>query len=127
MKTLALIATTTLGALVGCSSEESLTEPGHRDTDRGAQSFALAGNSWTQRAAQSFAVFDASAGAAPNSAGQWIVYTFGGREETGVPAVSIGAYNVATNTWSSQQSQVRGFGSNGVAKVGSRLYLTGGH
>jgi hypothetical protein len=126
MKTLALIATAMLGTLAACSSDDTLTQPDSGGSPDAVASFALAHNSWALRAPQNAALFDESAGAAPNSAGQWIVYTFGGREETGNSLVAVGAYNVATDTWSYKQSRVNVFATNGVAKIGTRLYLTGG-
>jgi N-acetylneuraminic acid mutarotase len=65
---------------------------------------------------------------APNSAGQSIVYAFGGTSsDEGGTGKSVKAYNVATNTWSARLSQVGVFNSNGVGKIGSKLYFSGGY
>jgi N-acetylneuraminic acid mutarotase len=63
---------------------------------------------------------------APNPAGQSIVYVFGGETEGGTIGGPVLSYNVATNTWASKRSNVRVSRANGVGKIGSKLYFTGG-
>ena len=69
-----------------------------------------------------------SIGAAPNKAGQWLVYTFGGGGEQECTRQSAMSYNVATDRWG--DSFVDGFVGfsymNGAAKLGARIYTTGG-
>ena len=68
------------------------------------------------------------AGVAANSAGQSILYAFGGTTSgEGGSGFSTRAYNLATNTWTTKTSQVYVFESNGVGKIGSKLYFSGGY
>jgi Kelch motif len=124
MRRFDLLPATTLVALAACTSGNNLTEPGS-SSDR-APSFALASNTWTLKAASHIGVFGSSAGAAPNASGEWIVYKFGGRDGQGGTVWPVEAYNVATNTWTTKSSRVVVFNSNGVGKIGSRLYFSGG-
>jgi hypothetical protein len=92
---------------------------------------ALTSNTWVSRAAYPF-VFGAvglAAGVIPNAQGQSIVYTLGGTDGEGGSGVSIGRYNVATNTWSSKSYEPRiyVFNSNGVGRIGDKLYISGGY
>jgi N-acetylneuraminic acid mutarotase len=65
---------------------------------------------------------------APNTAGQSIVYAFGGTSsDEGGTGKSVKAYNVATNSWTGKLAQVGVFYSNGVGKIGSKLYFSGGY
>jgi N-acetylneuraminic acid mutarotase len=64
---------------------------------------------------------------AHNSAGQSIVYVFGGeRDGLGTIGGRVLSYNVATNTWTYQRSNVPLTRINGVGKIGSKLYFSGG-
>jgi N-acetylneuraminic acid mutarotase len=68
-------------------------------------------------------------GAAPNAAGQWLAYTFGGSDpaddETGFYTYT---YNVATDTWGfgGGFSLIDAANLNGVGKIGNKFYFTGG-
>jgi N-acetylneuraminic acid mutarotase len=65
---------------------------------------------------------------APNSAGQSIVYTFGGTSsDEGGTGLGVRAYNVATNSWTAKSSRVFVYNSNGVGKIGNKLYFSGGY
>jgi hypothetical protein len=65
---------------------------------------------------------------APNSAGQSIVYAFGGTSsDEGGTGKSVKAYNVATDSWTGRLARVGVFYSNGVGKIGSKLYFSGGY
>jgi N-acetylneuraminic acid mutarotase len=65
---------------------------------------------------------------APNSAGQSIVYTFGGTSsDEGGTGLAVRAYNVATDSWTGRSSRVFVYSSNGVGKIGSKLYFSGGY
>ena len=91
---------------------------------------AVVRNSWTSKAAYP-SILGArwpSAGVFPNAAGQHIVYAFGGTDDEGGSGVTIKVYNPATNTWTSQgdEPQVTVFNTNGVGKIGSNLYFSGG-
>jgi len=122
MRRFDLLCPMLLFALAACSSEPTLTGP---ESDQAA-SFALASNSWSLRAAPREPVWASSAGMAPNAAGESIVYKLGGRDNEGGTNWAVEAYNVATNTWSFKSSRVGVFNSNGVGKMGTRLYFSGG-
>jgi N-acetylneuraminic acid mutarotase len=68
-----------------------------------------------------------SAGVAPNPAGQSIVYIFGGTDLEGGTGFRVQAYNAATNAWTFKASRVSVFESNGVGRIGGRLYFSGGY
>jgi N-acetylneuraminic acid mutarotase len=97
-------------------------------------SLAALANSWTPKAPPPYGpdFFGYDLGMAPNSAGQSIAYAFGGCDPEGAfggqcAGHSVQAYNVDTDTWSGRQSQVGVFFSNGIGKIGSRLYFSGGY
>jgi N-acetylneuraminic acid mutarotase len=95
-----------------------------------ALSLAAAANSWTAGAPTPYSdfIYGYDLGMAPNSAGQSIVYAFGGTSsDEGGTGMTVKAYNVATNTWTGKQAQSVVFYSNGVGKIGSRLYFSGGY
>jgi hypothetical protein len=131
-RSLAFHLAITFGALaVAACGEDTL--PSQPDTAGdpapAAPSLAVASNSWTPKApiVGSF-IFGVAAGVAPNSAGQSIVYTFGGTTYDGGSGAVIQAYNVATNTWTGKSRDTRIYvhDLNGVAKIGSKLYFSGG-
>ena len=122
MKRFDLLSLAALVAMAACSSEENLTQP---SSDL-ASSFALASNTWVTKAAPLLGLFGASAAMAPNAAGESIVYKFGGTDGQGGTGWPVEAYNVDTNSWSMKASQVGVFNTNGVGKIGSRLYFSGG-
>ncbi|MEP7176363.1 MAG: kelch repeat-containing protein [Gemmatimonadales bacterium] len=86
---------------------------------------------WVPKAATGYGeeFYGYSLGMAPNSAGQSIVYALGGSyPERGGAGSAVRAYNVATNTWTGGRlSRVGVFYSNGVGKIGSKLYYSGGY
>ena len=51
----------------------------------------------------------------------------GHRPTRAAPGKAVQAYNVATETWTSKSAQVGVYYSNGVAKIGNRLYFSGGY
>ncbi|MGH7526784.1 MAG: Kelch repeat-containing protein [Gemmatimonadales bacterium] len=119
-------------ALLACTSEGGPTQP---DVDgnlvAGAPALAAARNTWTPKAPAPYDAefFGYALGMAPNSAGQSIVYAFGGtlNERGGTPLTPVRAYNVATDTWTARLSRVNAFYSNGVGKIGNKLYFSGGY
>jgi len=125
-----LSATMALG-MVACTSEETPTQPETAgDQSITTSSIALASNSWTAKAPLPDGPFGVSAGMAVNSAGQSIVYTFGGQlpDSPGPGPAGVEAYNVATNTWTSRSAHVQPVTrGNGVGKIGSKLYFSGGY
>jgi N-acetylneuraminic acid mutarotase len=121
----------TLGALgiAACDDSSAPTQPDMPGESAPAMSVAAASNTWTEAPAiyDSY-IYGFDLGSAPNAAGQSIVYAFGGTssDEGGTGKV-VQAYNVATETWTPKSAQVGVFYSNGVAKLGSKLYFTGGY
>jgi hypothetical protein len=117
--------------LAACSESSGPTEPETGvNPAASASSVALASNTWAPRAAYpSSGAVGLSLGVVPNAAGQSIVYSFGGTDGEGSSGESIMAYNVATNTWTSKgyEPRVYVFNTNGVGKIGSKLYFSGGH
>ena len=118
-------------ALAACGEDRSPTQPEAAGAPAPDAAFlALASNTWTAKAPYPylFGSFGLSAGVFPNSAGQSIVYTFGGTGDEGGYEVPIYAYNVATNTWTTTGSEPNpvGFLLNGVGRIGSQLYFSGG-
>jgi hypothetical protein len=131
--TTVLSATLALGT-AACTSEETPTEPGSVGNPAPATpAFALASNTWTAKPPRpGIPLFGSFAGATTNSAGQSVVYVFGGTDGEGGSGFGTSAYNVSTNTWTQKgpDSRVYVFHSNGVGKIGkigSRLYFSGGY
>ena len=114
-------------ALAGCADTATQPETGG-ELKPSAQLALLVSNTWTTRSAAPGALVGRSAGMVPNSSGQSIVYTFGGTDNEGLAGVSISAYNVATNTWTSKgfEPRVPVFNTNGVGRIGNTLYFSGG-
>ncbi len=88
--------------------------------------FASVSNTWTAKAPGS-ALSGLAAGVAPNSAGQEILYTLGGTDGFGGSGFPVGAYNPATDTWTRKESRIGVWNSNGVGKLGNKLYFSGGY
>ena len=118
-------------ALIACGETTTPTQPEMAGNPApAAQSLAAAANSWTAGAPTPYSdfIYGYDLGMAPNSAGQSIVYAFGGTSsDEGGTGMTVKAYNVATNTWTGKQAQSVVFYSNGVGKIGSKLYFSGGY
>jgi hypothetical protein len=122
-----LLLTLSVLALAACGDNATPTQPeAAGDPAPAAPLLALASNTWTPKAP--FGLRLADVGVLPNSAGQSIAYTFGGTTDEGGVGFPISAYNVATNTWTGNGAGrgVFGFSSNGVGKIGNKLFLSGG-
>jgi Kelch motif len=116
-------------AVAACTETPTQPETGG-DPGPAALSLATARNAWTPRAASPFDQYtgDYVLGMAPNAAGQTIVYTFGSSSsDDGATGGRVLAYNVASNTWSTKASSTHMWLPNGVGKIGSRLYFSGGY
>lgn len=122
----------TLGmlALAACGETTTPTQPEVAGNPAPAASaLAAASNTWTQKASiladQYFGGY--SVGMSPNAKGESIVYVIGGSSaDDGSTAYRIEAYNMVTNTWTNKSSSADAFGLNGVGRIGSRLYFSGG-
>jgi N-acetylneuraminic acid mutarotase len=116
-----------LFTLAACDQGPAPTEPGPAgDRALAVASAALPPNSWTTRAALPVAGFGMAVGADLTSAGQRIVYAFGGHLNN-IGFQSTLAYNHTTDTWTAKAARFRGTLTNGVGKIGGRLYISGGY
>jgi N-acetylneuraminic acid mutarotase len=133
-------ATTMLSAcamigLLACDSENGPMEPATSETMAPAgPTLAAAVNIWRERSPHTFGtVMGPSVGVLANSAGQSVVYAFGGCDavegdfgQCTVGQISI--YNAATDTWTDDRSfLVSVWRSNGVGAIGGKLYSSGGY
>jgi hypothetical protein len=117
-------------ALAACGENEIPTQPEIAGEPAPATlSLAAAPNTWTARAPLPAGRFWVSAGVALNSAGQSIVYALGGEDMQDDPSFGgpVRAYNVARNTWTTKTSRVSVSRTNGVGKIGGKLYFSGGY
>jgi hypothetical protein len=113
--------------VVACTSEDGPTQPGTEAEPSAAAATAIATNSWSTRAAYPGHGLDRGAAAmAPNAAGQSIVYLLGGTEGEFDVGKPVRAYNVATDAWTTKAAKVEVWEPNGAAKLGSRIYFSGG-
>jgi N-acetylneuraminic acid mutarotase len=111
-------------ALAACS--EDATTPTAPGDQLPRPSLALGSNTWIAKAALPAGPSWLATGMVYDAAGNSIVYAFGGIVD-GFPAAAIQAYSLATNKWTAKTSTVYYFDTNGVGKIGSRLYFTGGY
>ena len=129
MQSTTALAASLAMAMPACTSEQIPTGPDQPGNQApAAPSSALASNTWTAKAPLPMGLprSGVSAGVAPNSAGQSVVYVLGGVVDDGGTTFNIQAYNVATNTWTTKASRPYRTRYNGVGKIGSRLYFSGG-
>jgi N-acetylneuraminic acid mutarotase len=119
---LSLLLTTGL-AILGC--REDAATPSEPEAQAAALPLAQAPNTWIARAPIARPHSDFAVGAAPNSAGQWFTYIFGGQDRDGTGFGSE-RYNVETNSWGSANAFINAANLNGVGRIGNKLYLTGG-
>ncbi len=116
-------------ALAACGENLDPTQPEASGDPATAPPVAAVSGSWAPRAPTPFGadIFGYDLGTT-TEAGESIVYTFGGTSsEENLTGIRIQAYDVATDTWSGRLSEVGVFYSNGVGKIGSRLYFSGGY
>jgi len=112
-------------AMLACTSEPTGPDtPGNPSP--AAPALVLASNTWTLKAPMPGYVAGVSAGVAPDPAGRSIVYVFGGQDDQGGTTWNIRAYDVATNTWTGKLQTTYRTRFNGVGRIGSRLYFSGG-
>jgi N-acetylneuraminic acid mutarotase len=120
------LALTTVLATLGCGPEPVAPSDGTAASGRLEASVAPAPNTWTQRARAPGAHSEFAVGAAPNAAGEWRVYIFGGQDIDLRTGDNTYIYNVATNSWSATAAFVDAAQLNGTGKIGNKLYFTGG-
>jgi hypothetical protein len=117
-------------ALAACGENVTPTQPDMAGNPESAALALAAPNTWTPRAGPVFDQYTGSysLGMAPNSAGQSIVYTFGSVSgDDGATGGRVQAYNVSTNTWMFRPATTHIYQSNGVGKIGNKLYFSGGY
>jgi Kelch motif len=126
----ALVVSATL-SLLACSSDGTPTQPDSNTSPLPdiSPAYSQAANTWVARAPLPFLDQTlVSAGVVTTAAGRSTVYTFGGIEpgEGGVDW-PVEAYDVSTDKWTVKASVSHGVELNGVAKIGGRLYYSGGY
>jgi hypothetical protein len=123
----AIVLAACLTLTVACNETASSPAAADSAVVENSTALALTSNSWTQRAPIPDERAGFALGMAPNSAGESIVYLLGGAVfdvSSGWPAWR---YNVATNRWSEATGGLFDVvNANGLGKVGSKLYFTGG-
>ena len=134
MRTTTVLSACATVALLACASENGPTEPDASGTlVPTASPEAAAVDTWRERAHHLGNRIGVGVGVMPNSAGQSVVYTFGGCDvvEGGggghctVPG--IGIYNAVTGTQTADfATEVAVWRSNGVGTIGGKLYSSGG-
>jgi N-acetylneuraminic acid mutarotase len=99
-----------------------------------ASPVAAAVNLWRERGPHQFGTdIGVAIGAATNSAGQSVVYGFGGCDVVGgsgsqCTVTHIAIYNAVTDAWTSDHAnEAAVWKSNGVGTIGGKLYVTGGY
>jgi hypothetical protein len=121
------LAALVLGTLVACADDSvPTTEPESTTPGAAVGALALASNTWTERAPLPNNASGAVLGMAYDAAGRSIVYALGGRVDAFV-GFNVQAYSVASNTWTRKAARVFVESANGVGKIGSRLYFSGGY
>ena len=116
-------------ALAACTDDRIPTEPeAIAAPARDAAVVAAASNTWTARTPRpGQQLFGVSAAAAPNAAGHSIVYVFGGTDGEGGTGF-VASYDATTDTWGfGPDCRSSAFYAHGVAKIGNRLYFSGGY
>ncbi len=129
-----------LGSLTLAACGESTAPAGEElGESRGPAHAALAfaRNSWTPRAAGPFQgaspieeFYGYSLAEAPKGAGQSIVYAIGGTypERGGANNSGVVTYDPAADVWTRTSStKVRTFYNNSLARIGNRIFITGGY
>lgn len=121
----------TLGilALAGCGENSAPTQPETTgDQSLATTSSALPSNNWTNRARLPDILprGGLAAGVVNNVAGQPILYVLGGFFEDH-PNGTVLAYDYSMNTWTTKASYLERQYTNGVGRIGGKLYFSGGY
>ena len=121
---LSLALTLPVAALAACGDDTTQPSPPGNQAPV-TPSFAIGSNTWIPKAPLPVGPTGVATGMVYDAAGNSVVYAIGGRIE-GFSTFGIQAYSLATNTWTAKKSVTDVFNTNGVGKIGSRLYFTGG-
>lgn len=136
MRTNAVLSACATLALLACTSENGPTEPEARGAMAPAASTVAATvDIWRERGPHRFGtVIGVSVGVMTNSAGQSVVYGFGGCDVvqgsgTQCTVSRISIYNAVTDTWTADNPPEAPavWKSNGVGTIGGKLYSSGGY
>lgn len=114
--------------LAACNDDTTPTQPGATPAQSpSAPSFlTTTPNSWTAKAPLPYGPGGVAAAIANNPAGRSILYVFGGHIEAGT-GFGIQAYDLGTDTWTAKSTLTYEYGTNGVGKIGNKLYVSGGY
>lgn len=111
--------------LVSCGQDTAPTEP-----DAGQEvltASSQAAGSWTTKSPMPTPRSFLAGGVANNSSGQPVFYAMGGIDPNTGPVRTVEAYNFATDRWTTRAGlPLLLDGTNGVANIGGKLYLSGG-
>lgn len=115
--------------LAACDDTRAPTEPARAEVAPAVAAVPTTPNTWAARASidpnQFF--FGFTAAGAKNTAGRWIVYTFGGATWDGGADWRVRAYDLSADTWTTKQTHVPlSIQWNGVGLIGNIMYRTGG-
>jgi N-acetylneuraminic acid mutarotase len=121
---LALTLTVSTVAVTACGDEPM--QPSIPGLTSPAPSFAIGSNTWAPKAALPVGPTGVATGMVYDASGNSVVYAIGGRIDGGSD-FSVQAYSVTTNTWTRKTAGTNVFNTNGVGKIGSKLYFTGGY
>jgi N-acetylneuraminic acid mutarotase len=117
-------------ALLACASEPGPTEPEAVTVPPTASTAVV--DIWRERVHHLSTAIGVAVGVMPNSAGQSVVYTFGGCDVvegggSNCTVPGIGIYNAVTRTQTADRApEVAVWKANGVGTIGGRLYASGG-
>jgi N-acetylneuraminic acid mutarotase len=123
--------------VAACSNDDSPSQPSTIDEAPISQAVsAAATGSWSSRAPMPTGRYGHAAATVKNSAGEQIVYLFGGIDpncfdEPAICAVkSVDVYNLSTDSWTTRPNLSSPvfdlYHLNGAGVVGSKVYLAGG-
>ncbi len=136
MRTNTVLSACATLALLACASENGPTEPEARGTMAPtASTEAAAVDIWRERGPHRLGtVIGVAVGVMTNSAGQSVVYGFGGCDVvqgsgTHCTVSRITIYNAVTDTWTADNPPEAPavWKSNGVGTIGGKLYSSGGY
>jgi N-acetylneuraminic acid mutarotase len=126
MTRLPLVLTLTVSAITLTACGEDATQPTTPVDQTPQPSFTLASNTWTPKAPLPYGPSQVSAAIANDPTGQSILYVFGGQIDEGT-GFNVQAYNPATDTWTQKTTSISEYATNGVGKIGNKLYYSGGY
>jgi hypothetical protein len=134
MRTTTVLSACATVALLACASENGPTEPEARGTMvPAASTLPAVVDIWRERAHRLSTAIGVSVGVMTNSAGQSVVYTFGGCDViegggSNCTVSGIGIYNAVTEARTADAaSEVSVWKANGVGTIGGKLYSSGGY